>query len=574
MHYLRDHGGTRDTPQSDPIAEASSPQVPNSAGGYAWPVDRWTRLVRFLVLGSEGGSYYAGERELTRESVAALRECAAEDGPRAVAQVAAISRAGRAPKNDEALYALAYLASHGDLQTRRAALDALPDVARTGTHLFQFAEYAESMRGWGRGLRRAVAEWYRRPLHDVAYQAVKYQQRGGWSHRDLLRLSHPEPPSPGYDSLYRWITSGELGIDWDEVNELLAPDSPLAAVLGYLEAQDADSPRETAALVRKYGIRADGTDRRLPREALRSEHLTDPDVWRALVQVGMPQTALLRNLANMTRLGLLAPGSPELARVVAQLTDPARLAGARVHPLAILTALATYREGYGEGGRAWVPEPSVTAALDRAFYGAFGLVEPTGKRTLVAVDVSGSMTHRIGRSPLTAREGAIALAMVTARAESHCHAVAFSSAADWQRPWTATPPGMARSSLAHAARTTGLGPLDFASRRLDDVIAETSGLPFGGTDCALPMIYAEERGLEVETFVVLTDSETWAGEIHPAQALRRYRERTGIPARLAVVAMASNGFTIADPDDAGMLDVVGFDSTCPQIISEFASGRV
>jgi hypothetical protein len=45
-----------------------------------------------------------------------------------------------------------------------------------------------------------------------------------------------------------------------------------------------------------------------------------------------------------------------------------------------------------------------------------------------------------------------------------------------------------------------------------------------------------------------------------SQALRQYREATGIPAKLVVVAMASNGFSIADPNDAGMLDVVGFDA--------------
>ena len=61
-----------------------------------------------------------------------------------------------------------------------------------------------------------------------------------------------------------------------------------------------------------------------------------------------------------------------------------------------------------------------------------------------------------------------------------------------------------------------------------------------------------------------------AGQIHPVQALRQYREATGIAARLVVVAMASNGFTIADPDDAGMLDVVGFDAATPALIADFA----
>jgi len=102
------------------------------------------------------------------------------------------------------------------------------------------------------------------------------------------------------------------------------------------------------------------------------------------------------------------------------------------------------------------------------------------------------------------------------------------------------------------------------------VLAETNGLPFAGTDCSLPMRWAMDKRVEVDTFVIYTDSETWAGNIHPAQALREYRQRTGIPAKLVVVGMVSNGFSIADPNDAGMLDVVGFDTATPEIIADFA----
>ena len=70
--------------------------------------------------------------------------------------------------------------------------------------------------------------------------------------------------------------------------------------------------------------------------------------------------------------------------------------------------------------------------------------------------------------------------------------------------------------------------------------------------------------------MIYTDSETWAGDIHPAQALRDYRRASGMAARLVVVGMVSNGFTIADPADQGMLDVVGFDTATPQLIADFA----
>jgi 60 kDa SS-A/Ro ribonucleoprotein len=119
------------------------------------------RLDRFLILGSEGGAYYATERQLTLENARCVERCVDEDGARTVARIAAVSESGRAPKNDPALLALAIAAKRGDDATRAAALQALPRVARTATHLFAFAEALEQFGGWGRCTRRAVADWYR-----------------------------------------------------------------------------------------------------------------------------------------------------------------------------------------------------------------------------------------------------------------------------------------------------------------------------------------------------------------------------------------------------------------------------
>src|SRR4029078_1057075 len=82
MSYL-----TRFTTRSTPQRERLRPdQTVNSEGAFVWQVDRWTRLRRFLILGSEGGSFYAGERDLTRENTAALDEGIAEDRARHVAR--------------------------------------------------------------------------------------------------------------------------------------------------------------------------------------------------------------------------------------------------------------------------------------------------------------------------------------------------------------------------------------------------------------------------------------------------------------------------------------------------------
>ena len=75
--------------------------------------------------------------------------------------------------------------------------------------------------------------------------------------------------------------------------------------------------------------------------------------------------------------------------------------------------------------------------------------------------------------------------------------------------------------------------------------------------------------------MIYTGSETCAGNTHPAQVLADSRRRaSGIDARLVVVGLASNGFSIADDKDSGMLDVVGFDTATPQLISDFARGTL
>ena len=56
MRYLKQHR-TRRVAQWAPLPDST--QVPNSAGGFAWAVDDWTRLRRFLVLGSEGVSFHS-----------------------------------------------------------------------------------------------------------------------------------------------------------------------------------------------------------------------------------------------------------------------------------------------------------------------------------------------------------------------------------------------------------------------------------------------------------------------------------------------------------------------------------
>lgn len=528
-NYLKDALGP--AKQTEPAAPN---QVQNSAGGYTFALDDWGRLDRFLILGSEGGTYYASERKLTRENTQCVERCAKADGARLVARIVEISESGRAPKNDPAILALAIAAKLGDEHTRRLAHAAVPKVCRIGTHLYHFADFVNTLGGWGRMTTRAIGDWFNKKApYALALQLMKYQSRDGWSARDLLRMSHPTAPTKEHNVLYKWATSGEF--DEMLVDEL----DGLDGLAAFETLKRADNVKDVIKLV---------TVHRLPRECMPTQWLTKPEVWEALLP-HMGLTAMIRNLGTMTKNGLIAPLAKATGDVCSRLADGDALKKSRVHPIQVLSALLTYRMGHGvRGNSTWVPVQPIIDALDGAFYKAFGNIVPTGKPTLLALDVSGSMgSGNIAGVPgLTPRVGAAAMCLVTAAVESNYHIMGF----------------------AHTFRDLGISP----NMRLDDVCHKIHHADFGRTDCSLPFLWAQRNARSCEAFAVYTDNETYAGNVHPHIALADFRQATGKNARSVVVGFTSTGFSVADPSDTGMLDCVGFDSSAPTIIADFFRG--
>lgn len=515
---------TRQTPQSE---QADPRQVKNNAGGFTFEVGDLAHAKRFLILGSDAGTYYQKPQELTVQNAGVIQRLALSDHRALVDLIVDVSTRGLAPRQQPALFALAIAASVEDPAARKYALDQLPRVARTASTLFTFTKYVQNFRGWSRGMRSAFSRWYNdRPVESLAYQMVKYRQRDGWTHNDLLRRAHPATIEPARRALFEWAKSGDA-------------DGAPKIVEGYLKAQEPGA--DHADLIVRYG---------LPWEALPDEALTKASTWEALLAGDvLPVGALVRQLSRLTRLGVLSPMGGEWTAYVGDLlTSTTALRKARMHPLQLLVALKTYAQGHGvRGGESWTPVSSIVDALDAGFYAAFGAVEPAGKRTMFALDISGSMgMYGDPSGILTAREVSAAMALVG----------------------MATEPGSSVFGFSHDFRPLDISP----RRRLDDAIRTVSGLPFGATDCALPMVEALRNDWEVDTFVIITDNETWRGAIHPHQALAQYRRVTGIDAKLVVMAVTATPFTIADPSDAGMLDVVGFGTDVPQLVTEFSRG--
>jgi 60 kDa SS-A/Ro ribonucleoprotein len=539
-------------PQS---AAASPEQVKNSAGGYTFALEPFALLSRFLILGTDAGSYYASERALTIENAKVVDACLALDAARTVALTVEISLSGRAPKNDPAIVALAIAASHADPVIAKMALDQLEQVCRTATHLFTFVTLVHGRRGWGRGLKRAVGRWYTgKSASELAYQLTKYQARSKMSHRDVLRLAHPVAVNPASHAVLRWAASPRAATtsDANVLGERVVTRKGAAVakiypavdasqlprvIEGFEKVRDSNlSAAQVSALVREYD---------LTHEMVPSEHLVHPAVWEALL-ARMPMQAMLRNLARMTSNGLLTKNGDAARLVIDRLRDGARLTKARVHPLSILVAQRTYASGHGlKGSLTWDPLARIVDALDDAFDASFGHLVPSNKPTLLSLDVSGSMgLGKVAGCPLTPREAAAAMAMVTARTEPEYEIMAFGSS---------------------------FVPLNIsASMRLSDVVSKMGSLGMSGTDCALPMIWAQKHRRMFDVFAVYTDNETWFGAVHPHEALVQYRKTTGRASKLVVVGLVSSKFTIAKPDDPSMLDVVGFDTAAPQVIADFA----
>jgi 60 kDa SS-A/Ro ribonucleoprotein len=447
-------------------------------------------------------------------------------------------------------------------------------VCRTGTHIMHFVKYREALGGgWGRGMKTCIQRWFeaRTPeqRRQLAYQVVKYPSRDGWSQRDLIRLSHPYPNGYGehYGHLLRYIAKGPQALVdlHGVVGSGTSPD--WAEFLGAVELIRAEWKTmpitEVCSLIAEYTI---------PREALPTELLNVVYVWEAMLPT-MPMTAMLRNLGKMGSLGLLTVGSTGEDTVTAALGSSEKIHASRVHPVQILSTMKIYASGKGiKGSLTWTPNKRIVSALDEAFYTSFKNVSPSNKRIRLAVDISASMdgSKIAGMEHLSAREGAAAMALVTMAVEPRADVVAYS---------------------------TTMQKLDINPQRdrLNDVVNKMRALPFGGTICSLPMMDAlQESDLDIEAFVSYTDSETYNGysgwgsgyvstsygarsrervEIPTVSvALKDYRQRSGLDTRHAVVAMAVNDLTLADPNDPRELDLVGFDASTPAVLSSFIAG--
>lgn len=505
----------------------------NNGGGVTFTLGKWEVLSRFLNLGAESGTFYLSTDKHQYNNYQTVIDCINEDGGRVVDTLTDVSVRGLAHKNDHAIFALALCFSYGDDETKMLSSFALNKVCRTGTHILMFVQFIKELRGFGKSVRNAINNWYlSKSNKDFAFQISKYQNREGWRHRDVFCLTHPNFGNEEKNSIARWSMNLPVeNIDFSSDDEGI---QLLAAIDG---VKTSSRKKEIINLISQYNLQ---------REHLPTELLNDSDIQEFLLP-NLGSTALIRNLGNMSKSGLIKPLSKASKFVISKLEDADFLKKGRVHPLSLYIAKKTYERGCAfKGSGNWDPDSNIVDALEGAFYKSFDFVEPTGKNYFFGLDVSGSMGSAISSSPIVScHEVAAIIALTMTKVEPYTFVGGFAdSFTDLKIS--------KKDSLESAAKKT------YKSN-------------FGSTNPGAAIEYAIANKIDTDVFIFITDNEVNTGS-HPSQQLKKYRKAMNKPnCKMIVIGLTATQFTIADPKDPLMLDIAGFSPDITSIITNFVS---
>lgn len=230
------------------------------------------------------------------------------------------------------------------------------------------------------------------------------------------------------------------------------------------------------------------------------------EVWESLISANaIPYMAMLRNLKNM------ASKKVDLAPVLAKLSDPVQVKKSRQLPFRFYSA---YRTLKNEG----LMTPEIHKALEKALTHSIDNLEQIKGRTLIAVDVSGSMGDRISKkSDVTCADIASLLGSMASRICEDATVCYFDSADSWSCTG-----GRKGYRIEHYGK-------------FDSVLAtaEKNAFHGGGTDMSLPMKYAlQESDSHIKPFdriIYFSDNmcnSSWNGIAKTVQHLADdYRKR-------------------------------------------------
>lgn len=518
------------------------------------------QIKRFLNYGREAPFYQPGDRFLNKyfepdclTSVEALIAQGCDLAP-PIYIIKAFSD-GYSAHPESLVYALAFCTRHTNFKLRKYAYIAFKTVCKSSENLFLFVKFASDLaaphKGWGHGWRQVVNNWYlkQNPL-ELAKNVTRHRGRHFWTHRDIIKLSHPRSLDIAKQAVLKYIMAG-LEVARNEFGD--KPDAQ--PVLNYLQAvEDFKHTKEEDQAARLLEMH-DLTLEHIPMHLIKSK-----EVWAALVP-RLPLDVLLRNIKRLARMHFLRNNHIVTTRVLQTLQDQTAIAECNLHPAQVLITLRNFmlsssRFKYVETDASKPlkplppPNPKIIEALTQLLESSFKLLVPTGMRYLVVVDTRASMLQ--GKcwqcSSVPPLLAATLLTMSLVKVERDVTVMAFGIGA-----------------IVPVELTKEMS-LQQAHDKLKEIPSTTMEL-------SQPLTWATTSVKKVDVFIIITDNHLRGVNSKPCDALKEYRSVVDMPnTKFVTVALATQDFKVAHPDDPGMLDIAGFDGKVPRVIEAFSRG--
>jgi 60 kDa SS-A/Ro ribonucleoprotein len=484
------------------------PDTRNEAGAPAYALSSEQALAQYAVTGCLNGTFYASAGDQLTQVLELAMACDAEF----VAKTAVYARRQSLMKDMPALLCAVLAVKDQALLVR-----VFPEVIDNGKMLRNFVQIVRSgavgRKSLGTLPRRLVREWLASRSLDQLFTASIGNSP---SLRDVVRMVHPKPDGPARANFYAWL----IGKPFDLA---LLPER--ARGLELFRRGEGALPDVDFRLVSA-----------LP--------LTKND-WRTLAQRSS-WTSLRMNLNTFARHGVF-DCLETTQRLAARLADTELVRKAKAFPYQILTTMQNLDEN--------APR-MLRDALDQAMEIATENVPALPGRTVLAVDVSGSM-----HAPVTGyREGS--------SSKTTCLDAAATLAA------------------AVLRRNKDATVIPFHDRTVDvkldpnDSITQTAqrlrDLPSGGTNCSAVLEQLNRTRTKADTVIYFSDNESWVDARRGSRgtamlAAWRTFKRSNQGAQLVCIDVQPYA-TVQAPVDDDVTHVGGFSDSVFQVLREVADG--
>ncbi|KAK3605257.1 hypothetical protein CHS0354_037658 [Potamilus streckersoni] len=574
---------------------------------------------RYLKTGAPGNFYLPGKNKTFRYTDNVLvRLIAQEKGDFALDELVRVSKEKTYVKREPLLFMLAVAVNSNNRNVKCAAHLKLSEVCEDTKDLFTFLKhnknYDRNRKGWGRGLRRAVNNWYNtKDAIRLAELVTRYRFFAGWGHRDVFRMAHIAPANEALALVVKYIVKG---LDEAKEGQENASDE-IKRIISYLDAvhtvKHSTDDTAVAGLIEKYGLRI--------------EHVPCPlysskDVWVSLLE-NMSLTDILKYLPVLGSRGFLTVASKEgstdeackliQSKVLDKVMDASAIETERIGPFAMYIAIKNYmrtfadksemrgeHRGKGSAKRKEHPFPDIRAEpqskkkkkkkkddgkenkndsdnksetsvpptyltdkvenanpeLFKALHNSFRVavektVPSTGKRFLVAVKSSVNSFGQAIRGCPTLTALEIMAVMTAVIGKNEKH----------------------REFGFFTASFNLLKYHEDLKDLIQEIGNKAAPIPNLKCDPAAPITWALEKNRPYDVFLIMTDGQESKGEVSPAARLVEYREKMQLPdTKLIICGLLSPKMYFAD--EVGMMDIGGFDATVPEVIYKFIDGEI